>query len=819
MKKYLLLAIACVLGLFNLNAQKTVTIGEGSEASSDLPYNNSWCYSASQQIYSTNELNFNGAGSALVKSIAFKSATENNNENYIQVYMVNTNKKSYADADEWVPVTEKDKVYEGYFTASGKDQWSKIELNTPFICRSDRDLVLSVNICYEYKLSSNEQDQFYVYGSPQDASAYSCTLRADSLIDVTKINADTFKDDESGYSSPLSPLRNQLKLEFAESDELVANYESIDMGNIALGDYKNEKEQGLVVVRATSVYSYITSITCSDTSFFKLPKMKVDGTESSVDFVLSYDKNATAGVKTAEITITDEEGKSVVIPVKANVYDPVSPDVFELAKAITFTDGVFTDEPDSTKLYDDYLLPNERLDSYAPDAVYTIEIDEEVLVLVDVEGVNAKYSLYEKDFDGNKGYPSFDNAVKGRENIISTAFSYDFEDTKLDDFVIEDYDEYKDYTWKVENGTIMSLSWTPEGEGHYEIGEDGQEHYVWVPAMNQADERITTKDTYTITPNTVLTFDVRFYMDSEIGILGTYDNLYVQITKDGTTFTEIAFVESVVDMAAPNGFVIDWLSQRVNVGAKLTELGLDYGEYQISLYHKFGGGHICAVDNLKLTERTTVIPSGEYYLVVAAEDAFKLTVTLDEPKDEDPEQPEDPENPSDSLTLAAPVVTATATSDTTIVLTWNKVEGAATYNVYQGTDTVALATVEDTTYTVSGLKAETEYTFAVTAVNDTVESAKSAEVKVTTLKPEGIEELSSAFNIYPNPVKDELFIATEESVKEISIYDIYGRQAMRQQVNETTSQQVVNVADLNSGIYFVKIVTSEGEVVKRFVKK
>ena len=211
-------------------------------------------------------------------------------------------------------------------------------------------------------------------------------------------------------------------------------------------------------------------------------------------------------------------------------------------------------------------------------------------------------------------------------------------------------------------------------------------------------------------------------------------------------------------------------------------------------------------------------------MVVAAEDAFKLTVTLDEPKDEEPVVPENPTDtvvptPSDSLTLAAPVVTATATSDTTIVLTWNKVEGAASYNVYQGTDTVALATVEDTTYTVSGLKAETEYTFAVTAVNDTVESAKSAEVKVTTLKPEGIEELSSAFNIYPNPVKDELFIATEVNVKEISIYDVYGRQAMRQQVNETTSQQVVNVAGLNSGIYFVKVVTNNGEIVKRFVKK
>ena len=41
---------------------------------------------------------------------------------------------------------------------------------------------------------------------------------------------------------------------------------------------------------------------------------------------------------------------------------------------------------------------------------------------------------------------------------------------------------------------------------------------------------------------------------------------------------------------------------------------------------------------------------------------------------------------------------------------------------------------------------------------------------------------------------------------------------MRQQVNETTSQQVVEVADLEAGVYFVKVVTNEGNIVKRFVK-
>ena len=809
MKKNLLIAIVCVLGLFgSLNAQKTVTIGQGETSSSNIPYDNSYCYSASQQIYSYEELGFNFP--AKIESIAFKSATENNNENYIQVYMVNTSKSSYANANEWIPVTEKDKVYEGYFTASGLNQWSKIELNTPFINPSDKNLMVCVNICYEYKLSTDEQDKFYTYDSSQDDLNYSLTLSADSFIDVTKINASTFEGEDSEFSSPLGTFKNQIQLVYTESDEIISNLNTINFGDIALGNYKNEKVEEPVVVSVASAYGYITSITCSDTSFFKMPKLEL-GNTTTVDFVLSYDKNATtAGEKTAKIIVIDEYNLELVIPVKANVYEVVSPDVFELAKEITFTDGKFTDEPDSTKLYDDYRLPNERLDSYAPDAVYTLELEEESLVLVDIDGTNAKSALYAEDF-GGKGYPSSDNAVTGRENIISTAFTYDFEDTKLDDFVIEDYDEFKDYTWKVENGTLVSYSYTSHWEENNTVID-----------MNQADERITTKDTYTITPNTVLTFDVRFTFVYDTQVFGNYDNLYVQITNDDTTFTEIAFVESVIDMAAPNGYSIDWLSQRVNVGAKLTELGLDYGEYKISLYHNFGGAHICAVDNLTLTERTTVIPAGKYYLVTAAEDAFKVTVTLGEPKEEEPETPENPTDtitptPSDSLTLAAPVVTATATSDTTIVLTWNSVEGAATYNVYQGTDTVAIATaVKDTTYTVSGLKAETEYTFTVTAVNDTVESAKSAEVKATTLATQGIEELSATVEIYPNPAVDRLVIETDSYVEEVSIYAITGTLIYREvDFNSNT----IDVSTFDGGVYIMKVRTENGEVVKRFVKK
>jgi hypothetical protein len=82
----------------------------------------------------------------------------------------------------------------------------------------------------------------------------------------------------------------------------------------------------------------------------------------------------------------------------------------------------------------------------------------------------------------------------------------------------------------------------------------------------------------------------------------------------------------------------------------------------------------------------------------------------------------------------------------------------------------------------------------------------------------GIDEASAGFNIYPNPVQDKLYIEAEAEIEEVVVYDVYGRR----QVTETPSHQCnlsVDVSNLNSGVYFVKVVTDNGEAVQRFIKK
>ena len=83
----------------------------------------------------------------------------------------------------------------------------------------------------------------------------------------------------------------------------------------------------------------------------------------------------------------------------------------------------------------------------------------------------------------------------------------------------------------------------------------------------------------------------------------------------------------------------------------------------------------------------------------------------------------------------------------------------------------------------------------------------------------GIEDkFTNNVSIYPNPAKDRLYIETESEIEEVIVYDIYGRH----QVTETPSHQEmisIDISNLTSGIYFVKINTAEGNIVKRFVKE
>ena len=87
-------------------------------------------------------------------------------------------------------------------------------------------------------------------------------------------------------------------------------------------------------------------------------------------------------------------------------------------------------------------------------------------------------------------------------------------------------------------------------------------------------------------------------------------------------------------------------------------------------------------------------------------------------------------------------------------------------------------------------------------------------VRVCVEGGEGISELNSSVDIYPNPAKDQLFIETATEIEEVSVYDVYGRQ-----LTTVYGQQSVDVSELSNGVYFVNVKSENNEIVKRFIKK
>lgn len=164
--------------------------------------------------------------------------------------------------------------------------------------------------------------------------------------------------------------------------------------------------------------------------------------------------------------------------------------------------------------------------------------------------------------------------------------------------------------------------------------------------------------------------------------------------------------------------------------------------------------------------------------------------------------------------LAPENLTATAVGESSIELTWEEVDNAMSYFVYCNGNEIA--NIKETTYLVENLEAGKEYCYTVTAMGASAESDHSEEACATT-SGESLAENTSKLNIFPNPATDNLSIEANEEITEVNIYNIIGVNVYNEQC--TNNNLNVNISDFNSGVYFVKVKTGNGETVKRFIKQ
>ncbi len=153
--------------------------------------------------------------------------------------------------------------------------------------------------------------------------------------------------------------------------------------------------------------------------------------------------------------------------------------------------------------------------------------------------------------------------------------------------------------------------------------------------------------------------------------------------------------------------------------------------------------------------------------------------------------------------------------------------GTMTYNVSLTAGTTTVPTVTATpaesgaTVTVTPAASLTgdaaARTTTVLVTSHDQSAAKTYTIVFTVAT--GIEDnLSSRFRIYPVPAFDEITAAGLEGATLIEIFDVTGNKVAAVRCDDETIVKI-SLTHLSRGLYFIRVTTAEGFVMKRFVKE
>ncbi|GAA4304994.1 hypothetical protein GCM10023163_29400 [Aestuariibaculum suncheonense] len=80
-------------------------------------------------------------------------------------------------------------------------------------------------------------------------------------------------------------------------------------------------------------------------------------------------------------------------------------------------------------------------------------------------------------------------------------------------------------------------------------------------------------------------------------------------------------------------------------------------------------------------------------------------------------------------------------------------------------------------------------------------------------------EVTAQFSVYPNPVKNTLYIKNEQyqQIKDIAIYNIQGGEVFRSFENDIIAQKEITVTHLTSGVYILSISSGTGVFRKKLI--
>ena len=114
------------------------------------------------------------------------------------------------------------------------------------------------------------------------------------------------------------------------------------------------------------------------------------------------------------------------------------------------------------------------------------------------------------------------------------------------------------------------------------------------------------------------------------------------------------------------------------------------------------------------------------------------------------------------------------------------------------------------------------FNFTVQATNSAGNDTKALSIKIENGVGVSENEIGN-ISIYPNPTTGELTIEiagqARNDVASVEIFDMFGKTLLSNHLITSSSHHLINISHLSAGIYFVKIRTEVGEVIKKVVKE
>jgi PKD repeat protein len=171
--------------------------------------------------------------------------------------------------------------------------------------------------------------------------------------------------------------------------------------------------------------------------------------------------------------------------------------------------------------------------------------------------------------------------------------------------------------------------------------------------------------------------------------------------------------------------------------------------------------------------------------------------------------------------IAAPQGTFTFTTNgTTASFNSSGISGATGFSWNFG-DGTPISSQANPTHTFDSTNVV--YEVCVTATNSS--NCNYFTCQNVTVFPLGVNNitLENAWQIYPDPFTNQLYInstSASQGIQQIEIYDVLGRVVLQQRIGGSSAQPLqIDVSSLQQGVYFLRIDSPAGSFEKSLIKE